>query len=168
MDESVDSWLAAVERLGLVFEGSGSYLLGDARPPATEDDRGGRSGPPNDGLSPRDGNRWLAERACCPSSSSPVLPTLLCRGLPLPPLSPSRPVRCRNRCCFFLSPWSRFIMMSRIRGRKLSRLDCEASWLSVSSSIPRSNSGTFPRSFVSTPIALKARDAMLNSYPRRT
>lgn len=54
-------------------------------------------------------------------------------------------------------------MMSRMRGRKLSRLACEASWLSVSSKMPRSSSGTFPRSWVSTPMALKAREAMLNS-----
>lgn len=156
--------------MALGFDGSESYLDGEALPvPATDDDRGGRSGPLllNSALSPRTGNLVLAERDCCGSSSSPALLTLPCRGL-LPLSPPSRPVRCRNRCCFFFKPCNRFMIMSRIRGRKLSRLACDASWLSVSSSIPRSSSGTFPRSFVSTPMALKAREAMLNSYPRRT
>lgn len=164
MDESVESWLAFVERFDFGFEGSESYLLGDARPPpATEDERGGRPGPPKDGLSPLEGSLWLAERACCASSTSLELPTLACRGLPPPLSEPSLPVRCRNRCCFFFRPWRRLIMMSRMRGRKLSRLAWDASWLRVSSSMPRNSSGTFPRSFVSTPMALKARDAMLNS-----
>lgn len=41
IDESVDSWLAAVDRLAFGFEGSESYLLGDDRPVTTEEDRGG-------------------------------------------------------------------------------------------------------------------------------
>ncbi|KAI1532412.1 actin-interacting protein Bud6 Aip3 [Pyrenophora tritici-repentis] len=92
MDESVESWLPAVERLAFWFVGSGSYLLGDVRPPATDEERGGSSGPPNDGLSPLEDTRVLAERGCCASSTSPELPTLTCRGLPPDPLSdPSLP-----------------------------------------------------------------------------
>jgi hypothetical protein len=64
MEESVDSWLAAVERFAFGFEGRASYLLGEARPPATEDERGGRSGPPNAGLSPLEGSLWLADLGC--------------------------------------------------------------------------------------------------------
>lgn len=163
IDESEDSWLAVVDRLAFGFDGSESYLLGDARPVTTEEDRGGRLGPfsPSSVLSPRAGSLVLCERCCCASSMSPLLPMLPCR---VPPLRvPSRPVLCRNRCCFFFRPCRRLMMMSRMRGRKLSRLACEASWLSVSSSMPRSSSGTFPRSPVSTPMALNARDAMLNS-----
>lgn len=172
MDESDDKLLAAVERLARGFEGRVSYLLGDALPapgPATDDERGGRSGPfaPNSVLSPLDGSLVLAERDCFSSSGSPMLPMLPCLGL-LPFRLPSRPFRWRKRCCFFFSPWSRLMIMSRILGRKLSRLACDASWLNVSSNIPRSSSGTLPRSVVSTPIALNAREAMLNSYPRRT
>lgn len=58
--------------------------------------------------------------------------------------------------------------MSRIRGKNLSKLAELASWLRVSSNIARRSSGTGPRSEVSTPIPLKARQAMLNSYPSRT
>jgi len=43
-------------------------------------------------------------------------------------------------------------MISRIRGRNLSRLAELASWLRVSSNIARRSSGTGPRSVVSTPI----------------
>jgi hypothetical protein len=157
-EESVDSWLALVERFALGFAGRASYLLGEALP-GTEDDRGGRSGPSAiKSLSWR-GSRVLAARACWGSSTSPTLPTLPCLGLP--PFAAL--FRCRRRCCFFFKPCSRLIMISRMRGRKLSRLAWEASWLSVSSKIPRSSSGTFPRSCVSTPMALNARDAMLNS-----
>lgn len=59
-------------------------------------------------------------------------------------------------------------MISRIRGRNLSKLAGLASWLKVSSSIALKSSGTGPRSAVSTPITVKALQAMLNSYPRRT
>lgn len=162
MEESEDSWLAVVDRLAFGFEGNESYLLGDARPVTTEEDRGGRLGPFSpSSVSPRVGSLVLCERCCCASSTSPLLPMLPCRVLPLS--VPSRPVRCRNRCCFFFKPCRRLIMMSRMRGRKLSRLACDASWESVSSRMPRSSSGTLPRSPVSTPMALKARDAMLNS-----
>lgn len=58
--------------------------------------------------------------------------------------------------------------MSLIRGRYFSRLSTLASWLSVDSRIWRRSSGTFPRSVVSTLIAVKARHAMLNSYPSLT
>ena len=130
MDESVECWLFAVLRFARGFEGSDSYLVGETRP-ATDDERGGRSG-----LAPfsslRDGRRWLDARVCCcGSSGSPVLPVLPCLGLP-PFSEPSRPVRWRRRCCFFFRPCSRLMMMSRMRGRKLSRLVCDASWLSVS------------------------------------
>ena len=74
----------------------------------------------------------------------------------------------RSLDCFLLRPCNRLMMISRIRGRNLSKLAELASWLSVSSRIARSSSGTGPRSEVSTPIPLKARQAMLNSYPRRT
>lgn len=87
----------------------------------------------------------------------------------LPPLAAlegalaSRPCLIRNFACFFFSPCSRLMMISRIRGRNRSRLWGEASWLSVSSRIERRRSGTGPRSEVSTPIELKARQARLNS-----
>lgn len=158
-EESVESWLPFVLRLGLGFDGRVSCLFGDALP-GTEEDRGGRSGPSEVmSLSRRGGRRVLDARACGGSSTSPMLPTLPCLGLP--PFA--APFLCLRRCCFFFRPCRRLIMMSRMRGRKLSRLAWEASWLSVSSKIPRSSSGTFPRSCVSTPIALNARDAMLNS-----
>ena len=43
MDESVDTWLAPVLRFDRGFDGNESYLVGETLP-ATEDDRGGRSG----------------------------------------------------------------------------------------------------------------------------
>lgn len=59
-------------------------------------------------------------------------------------------------------------MMSLILGRYCSKLACDGSLLKVSSKIFRSESGTGPRSDVSTPIVLNALQAMLNSYPSRT
>lgn len=94
----------------------------------------------------------------------PVEPRLL----PAPLGPPSLPFFDLNLCCFFFNPWRRPMMMSRIWGRNRSRLAGLASWLRVSSRIVRRSSGTGPRSAVSTPILLKARHAMLNSYPRRT
>ncbi len=75
-EESVDIWLAVVERLMRGFEGAESYFVGDARP-VDDDDRGGRSGPfgPNSVLS-REGALVLADRPCSVSSSSPALPRL--------------------------------------------------------------------------------------------
>jgi hypothetical protein len=55
-------------------------------------------------------------------------------------------------CCFLFRPCRRVMMISRIRGRNLSRLAELASWLRVSSNIARRSSGTGPRSVVSTPI----------------
>lgn len=162
-EDSFDRLLPPVERLPRGFVGRESYFVGDALPvPAADEDLGGRLGPsPNSEISPRDGTLVLCDRVDCASSISPLLPILPCRGLPFS--EPSRPLRDRSRCCFFFSPCNKFMMISRMRGRKLSRLACEASWLRVSSSIPRRSSGTFPRSVVSTPIALNAREAMLNS-----
>lgn len=54
-------------------------------------------------------------------------------------------------------------MMSRILGKKMSRLCGEAGWLRVSSSTARSSSGTGPRSEVSTPRELNNLQATLNS-----
>jgi hypothetical protein len=125
-EESVESWLAFVARFARGFDGNESNLLGDALP-GTDEERGGRSGPPSMRSEPscRAGSRVLAARACCGSSNS-ILPMLPCRGLP-PLTDPGAPPRCRSRCCFFFSPCRRFIIMSRMRGKKLSRLDCEAS-----------------------------------------
>lgn len=53
--------------------------------------------------------------------------------------------------------------MSRIRGRYVSKLWGDAGWLRVSSRMDRSRSGTGPKSEVSTPIELNARQARLNS-----
>lgn len=166
-EESVECWLAVFARVTLGFAGKLSYLLGEDLP-GTEDVRGGSSGPSatKSLLSCLAGGVLVLECFDWPSSISPVLLMLPCLGMI--PFGPSRPLRWRSRCCFFLRPCRRFIMISLILGKKLSKLACEASWLSVSSNIPRKSSGTLPRSWVSTPIALKAREAMLNSYPRRT
>lgn len=86
-----------------------------------------------------------------------------CRDV-APARSPSRAALARSFACFFLRPWSRLIIMSRIRGRYLSKLACDASCDSVSSNIDRSKSGTGPRSVVSTPIELKLRHAALNQF----
>lgn len=91
----------------------------------------------------------------------PILPELTFRVVDGRPSS--RCCRERKRACFFFSPWSRFMIISRIWGRYLSRFWGDASWLRVSSRIWRSISGTGPRSAVSTPMALKARQARLNS-----
>lgn len=109
----------------------------------------------------------LCSRLCCwgvPSPSS-KLPELPCRG---GNALPSFACRDRSFACFLLRPWRRLMMISRILGRYRSRLWGEASWLSVSSRMVRSRSGTGPRSAVSIPMALKARQARLNSYPSRT
>jgi hypothetical protein len=108
-EESVESWLVPVVRLLLEFECAGSCLLGEDLPPGTEDERGGRSGPSvmYSAVSCRGAALVLAARDCaCSSGASAVIPTLPCRGLlPLLPfMLPSRPLRCRSLCCFFLRP----------------------------------------------------------------
>lgn len=139
-------------------------MLGDPLPAGMDEVRG-----PNSAVSAvKSALPWRAEGlldCLCAVSSSPRLACL--EPVPLELLD-SRPDLWRSRCCFFFRPWSKLIMMSRIRGRKRSRLDCEASWLRVSSKMERRSSGTLPRSLVSTPMALKALVAILNSYPRRT
>lgn len=172
-DELTVSWLAVVFRSKLVLREALPYLLGEALPPIADDVRGGKSCPSPRTASPL--SRLLVDRLldCLAGTSvgSPpaVLATLPCRVLPMLLMLPfSLPFLCRNLCCFRFKPWSRFMMISLIRGRNRSRLACEASWLSVSSRIARRSSGTGPRSPVSTPIALKALHAILNSYPNRT
>lgn len=75
----------------------------------------------------------------------------------------SRPCFWRSLCCFRFSPWRRLMMISRILGRYFSKLSALASWLKQASRMLRSKSGTLPRSDVSTLMAVKARQAMLNS-----
>lgn len=75
---------------------------------------------------------------------------------------------CRSLCCFCFKPLSSFITISLIRGRYFSKLPTLASWLRVDSRIVRNSSGTLPRSDVSTLMAVKARHAILNSYPSLT
>lgn len=60
------------------------------------------------------------------------------------------------------------MIISLILGRYTSKLAGLASWLRVLSSIVLKASGTFPKSAVSTPIAVNARHAILNSDPNRT
>ena len=69
----------------------------------------------------------------------------------------------RSLLCFRFRPCNRLMIMSRIRGRYASKLCGDAGWLRVSSRMDRSKSGTGPRSAVSTPIELNARQARLNS-----
>lgn len=111
---------------------------------------------------------WLCEGTSSSICVSPV--SLLPRLAPLAVLVGactllvgSLGVRVRSFACFRLRPWSRLMMMSRIRGKKLSRLCGEAGWLRVSSNIDLNKSGTGPRSEVSTPIELNALQARLNS-----
>ena len=97
--------------------------------------------------------------------------TKLPEPLPEPPepLSPfSLDCFWRSFCCFLLSPCSKLMIISLIRGRYTSKLCGLASWLKVCSRIVRNASGTLPRSAVSTPMAVKALQAMLNSDPSRT
>lgn len=109
-------------------------------------------------------DRWLS-----------ISSSILVRPLPLPTVltlvvlsgtaepSLSRPCFWRNLCCFRFKPWSRLMMISRILGRYFSKLSALASWLRQASRMLRSRSGTLPRSEVSTLMAVKARQAMLNS-----
>lgn len=173
-----------VSRLGsrapeMLLLGLKPSLRGEDLPPWTEVERGGRSDPLKSPLAARGGAAWERLPDCLHSGSSvdkaeagsklALLVVLACREFwPLPVPEPGAEplplaVRCRSRCCFFFRPYRRLMMMSRMRGRKRSRLACDASWLSVSSRMERNRSGTGPRSWVSTPILLKARQAMLNS-----
>jgi hypothetical protein len=69
-EESLDAKLFAVERFAFGLAGSDSILDGEALPaveevPATEEERGGRSGPLADSVpSLREGRRVLEARVC--------------------------------------------------------------------------------------------------------
>ena len=133
-------------------------LLGDSRLSFLDDVRGGRSGPVISLLPDR---CMLARISVLPFLSTSVAAVLSIEScLELAPArSPSRAALARSFACFFFNPCSRFMMMSRIRGRYLSKLACDASCDKVSSKIARNKSGTGPRSLVSTPIELKLRHA---------
>jgi hypothetical protein len=157
IDESVDM---RVLRL--------SYLsgprFGDSLLSFLDDVRGGKSGPLISLLPCLCILCMLALPSTLPFLSgrpilTPVLSIESCREV-APVLSTSFAALARSLACFFFRPCSKLMMMSRIRGRYLSKLACDASCDSVSSSILLSRSGTGPRSFVSTPIELKLRHAI--------
>lgn len=140
----------------------------DSRLSFRDDVRGGRSGPPIS-LLPDRCKLSLASVLPFLSGSSRAVFVLSIESClePAPVRSPSRAALARSFACFFFKPCSKLMMMSRIRGRYLSRLCCEASCDRVSSNICLSKSGTGPRSFVSTPIELKLRHAGKCQYTQK-
>jgi hypothetical protein len=99
-----------------------------------------------------------------PVSVLPKLVPLIClEDVALRLELPSLLGRFRSLLCFRFRPCRRLMIMSRIFGRYASKLCGDAGWLRVSSSMVRSRSGTGPKSDVSTPIELNARQARLNS-----
>ena len=115
MDESEDKSV-----LRLSNRSAGRF--GDSLPSFLDDVRGGSSGP------------VISLLPClCKLARTSVLPFLSinadavlsiesCRELAPTGLSPSRAALARNLACFFFRPCSRLMMMSRIRGRYLSKL----------------------------------------------
>lgn len=135
--------------------------FGDSLLSFLEDVRGGSSGPVMSLLPCRCMLDLMSVLPFLSGSPEVVLSIESCREL-APALSPSRAALARSFACFFFKPCNRLMMMSRMRGRYLSKLACDASCDSVSSKIDRSKSGTGPRSLVSTPIELKLRHAALD------